>query len=352
MCDNYFNRIMRSLSFLVPALILLTPVLAFAQVSDTASTTDDIYAGGPAAPVISVAEQTGSSDWYQLKDLTFTWDLGDDITAVAADLDVVPDHEPQKSYRPPISELTIPAEDLVEGVNYLSVQLRNSEKWGPYSEKVIRIDNNPPKTFDASVTILAAERPAYLLNWQATDEESGVAYYTVQVGNNPTETLTPSEANSGYLLDVQATEQYQVTITAYDRAGNQRTFSTLLIPTIISEGGANVAGLVTSQAASLLVALMSALLVLLLGYLIYERQRYARRLEDLKKEANDIHTQLVKIFTALRTEIHDQIRSITNKKRMTKGEKDAVEGLNKALSVSEMLLDREVKDVKDLIKKK
>ncbi|MEX2341020.1 MAG: hypothetical protein WD605_01740, partial [Candidatus Paceibacterota bacterium] len=88
---------------------------------------------------------------------------------------------------------------------------------------------------------------------------------------------------------------------------------------------------------------------IMFGYLVYERQRYAGNLHDLRRETGEIHDQLLRIFSALREEIYQQIRNISKKTRLSKKEQEAVEGLNKALSVSESLIDREVKDVKNLL---
>ena len=57
-----------------------------------------------------------------------------------------------------------------------------------------------------------------------------------------------------------------------------------------------------------------------------------------------------KIFSALRDEIYDQVNMITKRKRLSKSEKEAVEGLNQALEVSETLIEKEINDVKAILK--
>ena len=57
-----------------------------------------------------------------------------------------------------------------------------------------------------------------------------------------------------------------------------------------------------------------------------------------------------KIFSALRDEIHDQIVTITKRPRLSKKEREAVEGLNQALEVSETLIEKEISDVKKILK--
>ena len=57
-----------------------------------------------------------------------------------------------------------------------------------------------------------------------------------------------------------------------------------------------------------------------------------------------------KIFSALRDEIYDQINTITKRKRLSAKEKDAVESLTQALEVSETLIEKEINDVKTILK--
>ncbi len=57
-----------------------------------------------------------------------------------------------------------------------------------------------------------------------------------------------------------------------------------------------------------------------------------------------------KIFSALRDEIYDQINAITKKERLSKKEREAVEGLNQALEVSETLIEKEITDVSKILK--
>jgi hypothetical protein len=74
------------------------------------------------------------------------------------------------------------------------------------------------------------------------------------------------------------------------------------------------------------------------------------RKEKLRRETREIQDQMEKIFSALRDEIYDQINLITKRPRLSKKEKEAVEGLNQALEVSETLIEKEINDVKSILK--
>jgi hypothetical protein len=85
-------------------------------------------------------------------------------------------------------------------------------------------------------------------------------------------------------------------------------------------------------------------------YFWYEHKRLHEREEKLRRETREIQDQMEKIFSALRDEIYDQIISITKRKRLTEKEKEAIEGLTQALEVSETLIEKEINDVKAILK--
>jgi len=85
-------------------------------------------------------------------------------------------------------------------------------------------------------------------------------------------------------------------------------------------------------------------------YILYQRKQFNKKEEKLRKETREIQDQMEKIFSALRDEIYDQVNAITKRPRLSKKEKEAVEGLNQALEVSETLIEKEINDVKKILK--
>lgn len=325
-------------------LLTLTPSnLVLAQ---EVSSDEGIYVGGPEAPIVNFSGNLSLDTWHQSKDLSFRWDLPDDITAVATDVSTSSNKEPQTAHRPPIDEFTVDKSTLTEGINYLTVQFRNEEKWGEFVAVPIQIDNTAPINFSMDIS-RGTEDTESVLYFTAEDELSGISHYAVSVNGRQSKVISQEDSRFGYVLNSDALAPYEIQVAAYDKAGNSTSADIMVVPTEIPPSGQ--VGMIENGAASLLVGLLASLVLLMLGYLIFERQRYARHLGKLEKETNDIHTQLLRIFSALREEIHDQVQSITKKKRLSKGEREAVEGLKSALSVSESLIEREVKEVKDLL---
>ena len=147
---------------------------------------------------------------------------------------------------------------------------------------------------------------------------------------------------------------YTVKITAYDKAGN-KTESDVAV--LITAGW--VKPLETVEKVSfwsfltgvnIFIAVLILTIIFEFGYLIFERKQYKKKEEKLRKETREIQDQMEKIFSALRDEIYDQINNISKRPRLSAKEKEAVEGLNQALEVSETLIEKEINDVKKILK--
>ena len=335
----WFSKLKKITTILLLSVAFLLPSFALADNYDLANTN---------APAIRSSEFPDESLWYNSVGGTFSWNLPKDVTAVALDFATTSGKEPETPYRPPISSYTVDVNSLQEGTQYLIVQFRDSDGWGDVAEQKIQIDLTPPQPFSITAEAHPNSDDITILSFQTEDSLSGIAYYQVYAGDQPAVTLSPEEANKGYRLNNSDTKAHYVHVVAYDSAGNG-TASSLAI---LGIKGHNAVGLTIGNLSPepLLVALLTTIVLVLFGYLFYERRRYANQEASLNREVLEIKSQKTKIFTALRHEIHDQIRAITKKKRLSKGEKEAVEGLNRALQVSETLIEKEIKDVKDMLK--
>lgn len=336
---------MRALYFL--ALFLVIPLSASSQVADL----QNIYEGGPAAPVVVSSDYPDENSWYRPIDATFTWSVPEPVTAVAVEVTASPDAEPMESYRPPVPEVSISANEWLEGIQYVTVQFKNSDKWGPYTARRVMIDGTTPEPFMAEVSVHEGEGRGVIVKAEATDRLSGLSHYEISMNGRTAVKATREELRSGYFIALDHEGSNLLSISAVDRAGNARVFSTpiLSLPAKTIDITDDPFAYAASEPASILVSIMAGIMLLTFGYLVYERQRYAYALSSLRDETDEVQEQMLRVFTALREEIYDQIGAINRKSRLTKKEKEAVDGLNKALAVSEKLLKKEVKDVKKLL---
>lgn len=303
------------------------------------------------APVVHSDDFPDENSWYRPMDATFSWSVPETVTAVAVEVTSSPDAEPMESYRPPITETTISTNEWLEGIQYVTVQFKNSEKWGPYTARRVMIDGTSPEPFMAQVSVHDGEQRGVIVKAEATDRLSGLSHYEVSLNNEAPMQVSREVLRSGYFIALDKEGSNLLTISAVDRAGNSRVFSTpiLSLPAETINVAEDPFAYAASEPASILVSIMAGILLLTFGYLVYERQRYAHALSALREETDEVQEQMLRVFTALREEIYDQIGAINRKTRLTKKEKEAVDGLNKALTVSEKLLKKEVKDVKNLL---
>lgn len=340
---------MRVLTFALLVYLVALPSFVSAQVNET--NLEELYLGGPSAPVIQSADYQNQEEWYMAKDVTFSWALDPEVVAVAAEITSDPNVEPMETFRPPVNSILLQADDWEEGTQYINVQFKNAEKWGPYTSYKVKIDNTPPLPFTISVSEHKGSQRGVIVSAETNDELSGLSHYELSINGEIPQRVSIEEARRGYFVLIASEGTKTVRMTAYDEAGNLRsaTVPILSLAPVEANPASDPIGYVTDEPASILVAVMAGLMLLIFGYLVYERQRYEVALTAMTRETEEIQTQMLRIFSALREEIYDQIGAINRKTRLTKKEKEAVDGLGKALSVSEKLLNKEIKDVKKLL---
>ncbi len=292
--------------------------------------------------------------WYATKSGIFTWEVPFDVDVLALDMSTSSEFEPKTVYDPPIEQLSLSDELLVDGIQYLTMQYKNTVGWGAILHRKIMIDMIPPDSFIVNVRAGNSPSAFPLLTFEAVDTTSGIQKYEMTIaGGEPIE-ITPDEAKLGYLLKDLEDGTYTVKVVAYDFAGNKMESSTAILITAGWHPPVEVVA-VTSvwdifKGKNLVILLLVLACLGQLVYATYHRRQYEQKEQKLRKETREIQDQMEKIFSALRDEIYDQINMITKHERLSKKEKEAVEGLNQALEVSETLIEKEITDVSKILK--
>lgn len=346
------------LSLMVKATYTIVAGTAPPETDTTADAiSDDVaiaFGDLPRAPEAGSKTFLDPEIWYATTTGLFTWELPFDISEVTADVSTTSDFEPETSYDPPIEELLLTEEYLADGVQYFHIQFRNQVGWGAILHRKIKVDITPPEPFVINVRAGNTASTFPLLIFDAVDKTSGVERYELTIANREPVEVTPDEARLGYLLSELKDGTYTVKVLAYDRAGNVTESTTPVLitagwlPPSDEEEKSSIFALLTFI--NIFMTLLIILIVVLLVYLMYERKQFARKETKLRKETKEIQDQMEKIFSALRDEIHEQIKAITKKPRLSKKERVAVEGLGSALEVSETLINKEIVDVQKILK--
>jgi hypothetical protein len=317
-----------------------------------------IFGDPPRAPEVGSQVFLDPETWYKATDGVFTWTIPFDVSALAIEIATSSDHVPSKNpnavYDPPIDEFVINKGLVVDGEQYFSIQYQNQVGWGGVLNRKLRIDTTPPEPFEIVVVPGTLPTDFPLITFEAQDVTSGIDYYEMTVADKEPIRITPDEAKLGYLLKELEDGTYTVKIDAFDKAGNKREGSKAVL---IKSGWIKPAEVEEETsiwdyftAVNLLIFFLIVVVILQLIYMWYERKQLRLKEEKLRKETREIQDQMEKIFSALRDEIYDQVNMITKQKRLSKNERIAVEGLTQALEVSETLIEKEISDVKSILK--
>ncbi len=308
----------------------------------------------PRAPEVGSVVFLDPDVWYNKTEGVFTWDLPFDVNGLAAEISTSSTNDPKTIINPPVKDFTVSKANLIDGIQYLSVKFKNQVGWGAVTNRKILVDTAPPEKF--TINIQAGTTPSAfpLLIFEAKDVTSGIDHYELIIADKEPVLVSPDEAKLGYLLKELEDGTYTVKVTAFDKAGNKYESTTPLLLTAgwikPSETALETSLWSFINAVNVFIALLILTVLFQFGYLIYERKQYGKKEEKLRKETREIQDQMEKIFSALRDEIYDQINNITKRPRLSTKEKEAVEGLNQALEVSETLIEKEINDVKKILK--
>jgi Cohesin domain len=335
-----------------------TPTTPTAQEPEDSDDEAIIFGDPPRPPEIGSQTFLDPNIWYKETEGVFTWTLPFDVNVVAVEISDDAENKPQENkaaiFDPAVDEFKISKDIIKDGVQYVSINFKNQVGWGAPTNRKLQIDTSAPEPFSVNVRAGNSPNSFPLLNFEANDVTSGVDYYEMTIADQEPLRITPDEAKLGYLLKELEDGTYTVKVVAFDKAGNSRESSAAVLITagwikpVEVEDEGSFWDIFTAK--NLLIAFLLIVIGLMLIYGWYEHKRGKEREEKLRKETKEIQDQMEKIFSALRDEIYDQILSISARKRLSPKEKEAIEGLTQALEVSETLIEKEINDVKAILK--
>jgi hypothetical protein len=312
----------------------------------------------PRAPEVGSQAFLDPELWYNLTTGRFTWDIPFDVTAVAVaitdDPEFVPSSVETNIIDPPEDGFVVTAEIIKDGIQYVSVQFENQVGWGAVNNRQLKIDTTPPEPFTVQIRTGSTPSAFPTLEFAANDVTSGIAYYELVIADREPIRISPDEARIGYLLGELEDGTYTARVTAYDQAGNSTVSSAAVL---ITAGWIAPLEEIEKRTIwsyftgiNILIFVLFVIIILMTGYIYFDRKQRSLTEQKLRRETKEIQDQMSKIFSALRDEIYDQINTITKRPRLSKAERDAVEQLNQALEVSETLIEKEINDVKSILK--
>ena len=321
---------------------------------DTSEDAAITFGDAPRAPEAGSTTFLDPEIWYASKVGVFTWDVPFDVDVLALDMSTSSEFEPVTIYDPPTDQLSMNADLLTDGIQYLTMQYKNHVGWGSILHRKLMIDTLPPEPFEISVRAGNSATSFPLLHFEADDITSGIAKYEMAIAGGEVLEITPDEADIGFMLKDLEDGTYTVKVVAYDFAGNKTESSVAVLITAGWHPNVEIVA-VTSvwdlfKGKNLVIMLLILTIIGQIVYMTIQRKQREQKEQKLRKETREVQEQMEKIFSALRDEIYDQINMITKHERLSKKEREAVEGLNQALEVSETLIEKEITDVSKILK--
>jgi hypothetical protein len=296
-----------------------------------------------------------SEMWYKENLVVFKWNVPRDVDNVRILLDDSAKSVPSISNTPPISEKEF--KDVADGTKYFHVMFHNKSGWGTPAHRKVLIDTAPPEKFSIESRSDTPNPGDTSLIFLVTDKSSGVDHYELTVDGGASTTIQAKDVSSKgeYKPETLKEGEHSVKIRAFDKVGNtaQAELSFTVAKPIPIATGATGDQIVVEGASPMpywVSFIFLALAVFLGGMMYSERRKFAREKEELKIESDEAGDKLGKIFTALRDEAEEQIRALSGKPNLSDSEREILERLKEALDLSEELLEKEMEDVRKLLR--
>jgi len=303
----------------------------------------------PDAPTIKSSTHPDTSAWYSVADAKFSWDIPYGVLGLKLAFDDDPKGEPTELHEPPIGDWT--KNGIKDGIWYFHLVYTNRGGWGSSTTYRVQVDTTPPEAF--TPTAIGGDLTAQV-RFEVTDALSGVAVYRIGMDGGTTRDVQPTElSNGGYTLSNIDPGDHSITVIAVDAAGNEREETTTVTvtgtkPVVPGDSKAvQTSGFGAIYWVSLL--FMAALAVVVTMF-IQERRRFVQEKDRIKRETMEAGEKLINVFGVLRDEMEERVLDLSHKPNMTDNERNILEGLKDALDISEELIDKEIEDVRKLLK--
>lgn len=303
----------------------------------------------PNVPVVESSTHPDQTKWYNGTVAKFAWDFPYGVIGVRVGFDQTAEGTSSvKEHEPPIGEWNTDA--LTDGTWYLHVQYRNRGGWGSSTVFKVQVDTTPPEPF--TVTASGGDLSAQLM-FEARDVLSGVVLYRVSIdGARPTDVQPRDVASGSYTRTNLDPGDHTAKVVALDMAGNERAVEVPVTVTGTKPANEAAQPVQTSGFGAIywISLLFMAALAVAITVLMQERRRFHEEKEQIKREAMEAGDKLINIFGVLRDEIEEKVLELSHKPNMTDSERNVLEELKDALDVSEELIDKEIEDVRKLLK--
>lgn len=240
----------------------------------------------PLAPVILSRTHPDESSWYRNAQPGIIWELPTDAKGVSVGIDQNANGDPGTTSEG-LFNFYSAKEPLKDGVWYAHVRISNSRGWGAIGHYRLAIDTTPPLITTAKLVFEAAKTRA--VEFSTTDPLSSTDHVSILINGEQ----VASQASSPYTLPSLIPGNHEITVIAYDKAGNKASQDLYL--SILAEEIPSAPR--TSLLIIIILILALILLVIFIIWHFYERHHRQAILQELIKTRKELKGMSQKLRT-------------------------------------------------------
>lgn len=165
---------------------------------------------------ITSLSHPNSELWYKEKRATFNWRIPSGATASQTSLDQSATGVPSVTRRPAINAIAVDVPN--DGIWYFHARFLVGSTWSPVYTYKIQVDTTPPDNFNVNIKPDIDNYLSAIMS--ATDKDSQLAYYTVQIDSQLPINVPFTGPETTLLLPQLSKGLHTLTAIAYDKAGN------------------------------------------------------------------------------------------------------------------------------------
>ena len=180
--------------------------------------------GAPDKPVVTSDTHKDEDVWYPDRDISFSWDLPEDVIDVRAELD-------QKSFMIPQESLgkvdSVEYEDVLDGEWFFHIQFKNEKGWSEVYRRSVLVDSTSPESFELEkVKREDKTDPMVEFSVSAIDEISGIDHFLFSIDGLKEQKFSAFEDKIEF--GPISPGVHTIMARAFDKAGNTRLESLIV----------------------------------------------------------------------------------------------------------------------------
>lgn len=176
----------------------------------------------PGAPFITSRTHPDEGTWYNVNTFEASWSIPGGVDGVSYVLVNSANYSAAPASKGLVNSTSYDLTKFTDGVWYFYVQFHTADGWGPVSKRKVKIDRTPPGAFSVLRTDNGdptSPRPTF--SWNAKDDTSGIAKYSLKIGEgDPFDAQTILLQSGDYSLPLQSPGTRNIAVQATDYAGN------------------------------------------------------------------------------------------------------------------------------------